>query len=131
MLSGVERAGELRLEQFTKREENGQKSQCFKKTPLNPPEKICLLLLSHPACLFHNLIRLCNRNLKRTTGPCCINRSSTADVGLSTRRPTSPAAQRLSSTNRWQRGMAASSVAGVMEDRPVPLRGSRHFVPRA
>ena len=30
-----------------------------------------------------------------------------------------------------QRGMAASSVAGVMEDRPVPLRGSRHFVPRA
>jgi len=31
--------GELRLEQFTKREENGQKSQGFKKTPLKPPGK--------------------------------------------------------------------------------------------
>ena len=61
--SVVEPARGTNLTTFAKRETGSQKSQCFKSGPLKPPEKICLLLLSHPRCLCQNLIGFCHRNL--------------------------------------------------------------------
>jgi hypothetical protein len=57
-------------DQFEKCLKKGSESPMIQKRPLKPPVRSCLLLLSHPACLFHNFLRRSHRDLKHGTVLC-------------------------------------------------------------